>query len=164
MKLILISGDGHGAGKTFLARKLAANQDQMFSIANVIRGKLRKQYPAYDWYNKDPKFKTKTIVKETGLSVHTMLDALGRDTKRKFPLFWAKEIVEVIAYARSSVGLELGIIDDVRFLDEYQFIRSSLADCEIVHFHIVNPKALPEPQYENEQLKKLADYLLSRNE
>ena len=35
MRLILISGDGHGAGKTFLAKKLAESEEHIFSIANV---------------------------------------------------------------------------------------------------------------------------------
>ncbi|MBX9702806.1 MAG: hypothetical protein K2X39_01505 [Silvanigrellaceae bacterium] len=61
MKIIFISGDGHGAGKTYLARSLVNGEHQIFSIANLIRGELVKEYPKYDWYNKNPEFKENTI-------------------------------------------------------------------------------------------------------
>ena len=65
MKLIMISGDGQGAGKTFLALKMTDNKSQIFSIANLIRAQLQKKYPEYDWYNREPEYKMKTIVRTT---------------------------------------------------------------------------------------------------
>lgn len=83
MRIIFISGDGHGAGKTFLAKKLVNNDKQIFSIANLIRMQLAKEYPNYDWYNKSPEFKEKTKVKETSKTVHEMLDIRGKEKKVK---------------------------------------------------------------------------------
>lgn len=162
MKIILISGDGHGAGKTFLARKLTDSQQQIFSIVNLIRRELAKKYPSYDWYNKDPAFKLGTIVKETGKSVHQMLDTTGRERKVKDPLFWAKGLVDLLKYARDSDKLDTIVVDDVRFVDECDHLRSVFATENILHLHVVNPKASLEPSYQNALLKAQADFHISR--
>jgi hypothetical protein len=162
MRVILISGDGHGAGKTFLARKFA-REDCIFSIANLIRAELRKKYPNYDWYNKDPRIKTSVVVRETKKTIHEMLVDAGHEGKSKNPLVWAQKLAELIQYSRDKLKLELAVIDDVRFEDECIYLRSMLGMEFVTHFHIVNPKATPEPQYNNEKLKVMADYRIKRS-
>ena len=160
MRLILISGDGHGAGKTFFARKLASESRQMFSIANLIRAELQHNYPMYDWYNKDPQIKINTVVKETGQTVHKMLDELGRAKRKKNPLVWAVQLAELLDYSKTKLGLSQAVVDDVRFLDEYHYLKTCAKHDHFTHFHISNPRARPEPFYENEELWKLADYIV----
>ena len=104
MKLMMISGDGQGTGKTFLARKITDNQAQIFSIVNVIRSQLQLKFPQYDQFNKE--------------------------------------------------------LDDIRFVDEYKYIRESLLSENFLHLHISYDKAKPEPLYENEKLRLLADYII----
>jgi hypothetical protein len=53
-------------------------------------------------------------------------------------------------------GLQLAVVDDVRFVDECAYLRN-LSGMEAIHFHVVNPKAVSEPQYNNETLKKQCD-------
>lgn len=162
MKLIMISGDGQGAGKTFLALKMTDNKSQIFSIANIIRAQLQKKFPEYDWYNKEPEYKLKTIVGKTGKSILQHLDELGRGAKQKDPLVWAKYMVELLIYARDSEKHDTVVIDDLRFVDEYEYIKKVLHSEHIVHFHVCYDKAKPEPHYENERLKEISDYLVTR--
>jgi dephospho-CoA kinase len=158
MRIIFISGDGHGAGKTYLAKKIASGTHQIFSIANMIRKELEKEYPKYDWYNKSPSFKEKTIVKETGKTVHEMLDKRGNEKKSKNKLYWAQQISDILIYNKDTLKLDIAVIDDVRFVDEYEYIKKQFQQEYITHVHIINPHAKPEPLYENEKLRDLADY------
>lgn len=158
MRIIFISGDGHGAGKTYLAKKLASNVNQIFSIANTIRQELSKEFPRYDWYNKTPRYKDYTTVIETKKTVHQMLDEKGNQRKSKNNIYWAKELVDILKYNKEKLNLDLAVIDDIRFVDEYEFIKRYFQQDQITHFHIVNPHAKPEPLYENDKLKTLADY------
>ena len=158
MRIIFISGDGHGAGKTYLAKKIASDTHQIFSIANMIRQELAKEYPKYDWYNKTPRYKDYTIAQETGKTIHQMLDEKGNQRKRKNKIYWAKELVELLKYNKEKLNLDLAVIDDIRFVDEYDFIKRYFQQEHITHFHIINPHAKPEPLYENDKLRDLADY------
>lgn len=160
MKLIIISGDGQGAGKTFLARKLTDNQTQIFSIVNIIRQELQKKHPKYDWFNKEPDYKRTTIVAESGKSILQHLDELGRGKKKDEPLFWSKKMIEILKYARDFESHDTVVVDDIRFVDEYEHIKNALKSENIMHIHVVNDKAKPEPHYENAKLRLLADYVI----
>lgn len=160
MKLIMISGDGQGAGKTFLARKLTDNQSQIFSIVNIIRRDLQKNYPQYDWFNKEPEYKRLTKVAGTGKSILQHLDELGRGKKTDDALYWSKKMIEILKYARDHEQHDTVVIDDLRFVDEYEHIKTSLQSENIMHIHVANNKAKPEPHYENEKLRLLADYVI----
>ncbi|WP_186648902.1 hypothetical protein [Fluviispira vulneris] len=163
MRIIFISGDGHGAGKTYLAKRIASGKEQIYSIANMIRKELSLVYPKYDWYNKTPRFKDTTIVKETGKTIHQMLDELGKEKKSLSNIYWAKQIVELITYSRDSENLDIAIIDDIRLIDEYLYIKSQFQKEHITHFHVINANAKPEPMYQNKELREQADYhILSR--
>lgn len=163
MKIIFISGDGHGAGKTYLANKFTNGQHQIFSVANAIRFELSQHYKGYNWYNKDPKYKDKTIVKETNQTLRSMLDKHGNEKKDKNKFYWAQIIVNLLEYSRDHDKLDTVVIDDLRFLDELNYIKSKFQAEHCCHLHVVNSKALPEPNYENEKLKKVADYLIYAN-
>ena len=160
MRIIFISGDGHGAGKTYLAKKIASGMQQIFSIANMIRQELEKEYPKYDWYNKEPRYKMYTVVTETNKTIHEMLIERGTERKKKNSNYWAKELTDVIKYHKTHSNLDFVVIDDIRFVDEYEFIKRFFSDSHITHFHVINPHAKEEIQFENNKLKELADYLI----
>ena len=163
MKIIFISGSGAGAGKTTLAEKLTNGHHQVFSVANTIRFEISKKYPKYDWYNKSTGYKNTTIVKETNMSLKQMMDKYGREKKEKNPLYWAKEMLNALDYAKDNEKLELAVIDDLRFVDEMKFIKSHFHNDASCHFHIENPNAIPEPHYENDKLQECADYIININ-
>ncbi|NBO36963.1 hypothetical protein EBU99_00060 [bacterium] len=162
MKLIMISGDGQGAGKTFLARKLTDDQSQIFSIVNLVRAQLQMKYPQYDWYNKAPEYKLQTVVANSKKTIMQHLDELGRGKKKEDPLIWAKQMVDVLQYARDIDKQHTVVLDDIRFVDEYEYIKKSLSAENILHLHASYDRAKPEPLYENEKLRQLADYIVSR--
>ncbi|MFZ9521292.1 MAG: hypothetical protein ACO3A4_12525 [Silvanigrellaceae bacterium] len=162
MKLILISGDGQGAGRTFLANKMTDNKSQIFSIVNIIRRQLEQKYPSYDWYNKSPEYKLNTMVGNTRKTIMQHLDELGRGLKKNDPLIWARQMVEILEYARDNEKHDTVVLDDIRFVDEYLFIKEKLHKENILHFHVCWDKSKPEPNYENDKLKLLADYLMTR--
>lgn len=163
MKIIFISGDGHGAGKTYLARKLTNGPHQIFSIANTIRFEIAKIYRKYDWYNKNPQYKDNTIVKETNKTIREMLDAYGREKKAKKHLYWAIELSNSLIYAKENDKLDIAVIDDLRFVDEMVYIKKRFHKDTVCHFHVVNPQAIAEPHYENDLLKNMADYYIYGN-
>lgn len=163
MKIIFISGDGQGAGRTYLARKLANDSNQIFSIASTIRFEISKLFKKYDWYNKSPEYKQNTIVKETNRTIGEMLDLYGRDKKSKNTLYWAIALANDLQYAKEHYKIDLAIIDDLRFVDEMNYIKSRFSHDKTCHFHVVNPHCTPEPHYENDILKKMADYLIRPN-
>jgi adenylate kinase family enzyme len=160
MRIIFISGEGHGAGKTYLAKKIASGINQIFSIANMIRQELESEYPKYDWYNKEPRYKTFTILDETQKSVHEMLIERGLERKKKNPTYWAKQLIDVIKYNTANNALDFIIIDDIRYFDEYEYIKRYFEKANITHFHVLNPHAKKEVQFDNNKLKECADYVL----
>lgn len=160
MRIIFISGDGHGAGKTYLAKKIAVGTEQIFSIANMIRKELKLEYPNYDWYNKEPRYKTYTILSETNKSVHEMLIERGAAKKKKNPIYWAKELIDVINYNNKNNDIDFIVIDDLRYFDEYEYIKRYFSKAKFTHFHVLNPHAKEEVLYDNEKLKEIADYLM----
>lgn len=163
MKIIFISGDGHGAGKTYLARKFTNGSHQIFSIANTIRFEISQNYKNYDWYNKSPHYKDHTIVKETNLTIRQMLDKFGRQKKAQKKLYWAIALANSLIYAKENDKLDIVVIDDLRFVDEMNYIKARFHEDTTCHFHVVNKHAVPEPNYENERLKKIADYYIYAN-
>ncbi|MES2615201.1 MAG: hypothetical protein V4591_07295 [Bdellovibrionota bacterium] len=163
MKIVFISGDGHGAGKTYLARKFTNGSHQIFSIANTIRFEISQKYKNYAWYNKSPEYKDNTIVKETNKTIREMLDEFGRNKKAKKKLYWAIALANSLIYAKENDKLDIVVIDDLRFVDEMRYIKDRFPHDTSCHFHVINPKAVPEPHYENERLRKLADYFVSAN-
>lgn len=67
-------------------------------------------------------------------------------------------MVEILEYNRDSLKIEVAVIDDVRYVDEFLYIKNNLKKEFITHIHVINPKAKPEPLYENSKLKEIADY------
>ena len=89
-----------------------------------------------------------------------MLDHTGRDKKSINKIYWARSMVDLLEYNKNHNNLDIAIIDDVRFLDELEFIRSKFPKEKLTHFHVRNPDAKPEPMYENDKLAIMADYLM----
>lgn len=159
MKIIAISGDGMGAGKTFLANKLCP--DNKLSLASYLRADLSRMYPNYDWYNKTQSYKDTTMVHETGKTVREMLMTYGKSRRDLDANYWVNYLLDDIYYIynnskdRNSIVIS---IDDVRFINEIERLRSAFP-AAVTHIHVISSKAMPEP-FDNDALRDIADYII----
>lgn len=153
----MISGDGIGAGKTTLARSLG---DQVWSLAGALRDELALLYPNYDWHNRTQAYKEKTIVKEADYrSVRQVLIEHGQAQCERDPVHYVRQIVDKLkGVSRIASGTSRVAVDDLRKVIELEYFREHLPN--VVHYHIVNPDAIPEKHFQNEELKLRADYLI----
>ena len=90
-KILAISGDGIGAGKTTLANRLAPGKVR--SLAAAMRTELEALYPAYDWFNKTQEYKANTLVKEfDNKTVRQVLIEYGQTRCDKDSLYWVRKL------------------------------------------------------------------------
>lgn len=157
MKLILVSANGYGAGKSTFASMLAGVR---LSLAKAIRSELQSEYPDVDWHSQDPVYKNSHLVSD-GLSVRQMLINRGQERCVQDPEYWCKQLVK---YLENPGELMMNIVvDDLRKMIELKFFRSwaEKNNVQLEHFHIINPAAFPEPQYDADLLELEAKYLIT---
>ena len=160
MKIIAISGDGTGAGKTFLSCKLAPEATR-FSMASYLRADLTRLYPSYDWYSKAQAYKDVTLVHETGKTVRQMLIEYGTSMRQQDADYWVNYLLDDIYYKLNNAKDRENVIitiDDIRFVNEIEKLRNCFATA-VTHVHVISSKAKPEP-FDNDILRDLADYLI----
>ena len=161
MKIILISGDGQGAGKTTLARKLS---EINLSLADQIRHELKEEHPDVDFFDKSQAAK-QAIVAGTGNSMRTLLIERGQAARDKDPLHWVNRLVQqikdsVTTDANDPTSAYTVTVDDIRYENEVITIREAFSD--VVHMHVCESLATYEPQYENNLLSMIANYRIIR--
>lgn len=157
--LYLISGDGRGAGKTTAALRLA---DQVWSLAGALRDDLYKVLPGYEWSNRTQEYKDNTLVKEwDNKSVRRVMTEYGQSKCKNDPQYWVRRMAYRLEGAMEfATGLTKYAVDDVRKMCELQLLKEKFGD-SVLHIHVVNPDAIYEPEFENEQLAKAADYRIT---
>lgn len=159
MKIYLFSGDGIAAGKTHAAKRMT---QEVWSFASAMRQELTQKYPAYNWYNKSQAYKDTVIIEEwpTKATMRQVLLEYGQIPCKQDPAFWAKKMVDYLKHSEYIMsGINIIGIDDCRKVCEREAIYSAYPK-DTVHFHVENPNAMYEPEFENEQLKALADYVI----
>lgn len=160
MKILAISGDGMGAGKTFLANKLVSPSTR-YSLASYLRADLSRMYPSYDWYNRTQDYKDYTMVHETGKTVREMLMTYGASRRDIDPDYWVKYLLDDLYMLYNNTIDKNGLIvtiDDIRFINEIEKLRSAFASA-VTHFHVISSKAKSEP-FDNSALRDIADYII----
>lgn len=159
MKIIAISGDGAGAGKTYAARVFGGMTQ---TIADQIRHELQKQYPTFNWYDRTQKAKDQPVPNygSGGLTMRQVLTVYGQQFCEQDPCYWVRKTVRGIQdlerieqYPPESIA-----IDDVRKTCEINYLRENFKD--VVHIHVENPEAVVEPMFEAESLKRSCDYVV----
>lgn len=155
MQVILISGDGAGAGKTFAASRFA---DETYSLASQIRRELKQLYPAYDWHNKTQGYKEHTRVPEQGgKTLRAVMLEYGQQKCAIDPLHWAKLLAEGLESVRHIAdGKKRIAIDDVRKICELDYLGSRFPG--FLHIHVTNVDAEYEPLFDAERLAQRAHY------
>lgn len=157
LKLLAISGDGIGAGKTYAAAVLA---QYTVTLADGIRAELKQKFPQYDWYNRTQAYKANTLVPEYGedFSVRRVLYHYGQQVCINDPTYWVKDAANAVEnLVLCENGLETVALDDIRKVCEIQYLRERFPN-SVTHLHVVNRRALYEVEFENEQLRDIADY------
>lgn len=155
MKLILVSGDGIGAGKTTLASRLA---DQTWSLAGALREELTWLYPDYNWWDRTQVYKAETKVRECGgKTVRDVLIEHGQAQCAKDPLHYVRKLADKLAGgARLADGVRRIAVDDLRKVIELEYLREKFPD--LLHYHVVNAAAGQEQHFQNDDLRARADY------
>jgi len=160
MKILAISGDGTGAGKTYLANKLSPPETRL-SLAAYLRADLSRAYPNYDWYNKTQAYKETTLVHETGKTVREMLTSYGASKRDLDSNYWVNYLLDNLYYIYNNSKDRNNLIisiDDIRFMNEIEKLRSAFPSAT-VHIHVISSKAKPEP-FDNDYLRDMADYII----
>ena len=156
-RIIAISGNGTGAGKTTFANKVG---DQVFSIAGSLRGELSRVYPRYDWYRKDQDYKDTTLVHEWGpkATVRSVLTEYGQIKCQGNPEYWVKKLIEHLKEVERIADCTNTIaIDDVRKVCELDALRNVFGE-RVQHIHVVGKGAKEEKLFDNDELHALCDY------
>ena len=163
MRLLLISGSGNGAGKSTLARTLSR---EVWSLAGGIRDELGELYPGYNWRNTTQAYKDSTVVDGYGsgkLTVRQVMIDYGQGRCTDRPTYWVDKLADRLKlgqYAFSMTGTYAVAVDDCRKLVEIERLRTEFP--QSTHIHLVWSGAVHEPQYENDQLEAVADYVVLR--
>lgn len=159
MKLILISGDGIGAGKSTLAATLGIR----VSLADQLRFELRDQLPGYQWFNRSQSYKAETSVAERdGKSVRQVMIEYGQERCATSPTYWADRLVQYLHQGLEATALDESstvAVDDVRKVCEVATLKAAFPGA--VHLHITSPHAVHEPEFQNVELAAIADFTVA---
>jgi hypothetical protein len=160
MIIIAISGSGIGAGKTTLAKRFDV---PVWSLAGALRMELKKLYPDYDWFNKSQSYKDGTVVRQTDKTIRTMLIEHGQLRCNGDILYWVRNLADKIELNNSMLSAAVIIpIDDIRKVCEIEYLKDRFKG-RVMHYHIANNAAIPEKEFENNELAEVADYVLHWN-
>ena len=162
MKLILISGNGIGAGKTTLADQLS---DHRMSHATELRHMMCAEFPEVDWYDTTQEGKLRPINKPNGTTVREALIGYGQGKCAADQVVWARTLGDRLDedWVNTKFGVYLigtVAVDDLRKVCELEHLRSRFPD--LVHVHLKYAAAIPEPQYDADELEALANYVITR--
>lgn len=158
MQVILISATGLGAGKTTLAQKFTT---LTVSLADQIRAHLAQQYPNINFYNKSQEYKNMIFDNTGGRTVRELLIEFGTHYRKTDPDVWVNLAIKKIKTVFEHNPKATVAIDDIRYLNELHRFREEFGSA-VTHLHISEESATKEPQYQNEELEKVADYVVRR--
>lgn len=165
MKIFLFSGSGNGSGKSTAAKKLTQS---VWSLANGIRDDLTNRYPTYNWFNKSQEYKDTTIIEEYEIGNKTMRQVMieyGQMRCKNNPTYWADMLV---GYLKNRHFIADGVgtigVDDIRKICELDTIKNAFPG-QVTHFHVDTPIGIAkaEPEFENDELLKRAEYVIRWN-
>jgi hypothetical protein len=156
-KIIAISGDGAGAGKTYAARLFGQNT---WTIADGMRTELQARYPDYNWFSREQEYKRSTLIRECdNKPMRRVLLEYGQSKCADNPCYWVERLCDSLdRSATIASGNNTIAIDDVRKVCEIDTLR--LRFDYVTHIHVENPDAVHEPEFDAEQLKAMADYVV----
>jgi len=150
MKIILISANGIGAGKSTLVNVFNA---PVLSLADGIRNELAQIYPQHRSLIMSKKQGDKDIILPSGKSVRGELIQLGESRRQNDSSYWCRLTGKDIAKMNSDTV----VIDDIRKMVELSWFQLHYAN--VIHFHLKYRDALDEGY---DDLERYADYVVER--
>lgn len=150
MKIILISANGIGAGKTTLANLFNA---PILSLADGIRNELAQIYPQHRSLIMSKNQRDKDTILPSGKSVRGELIQLGENRRQNDSSYWSRLVGKDIAKMNSDTV----VIDDIRIMPELSWFQLHYAN--VTHFHLKYKDALDEGY---DDLERYADYVVER--
>jgi hypothetical protein len=159
IRIIAISGDGIGAGKSTLAARLG---DEVWSLAGALREELAQVYPGYNWWNRTQEYKASTLVPEygEGKTLRDVLIEYGQGKCATDPCYFVKIIARKLEAAEARGEPMTIAIDDLRKKVEIDYLRGRFGK-QLVLLHLDSSTAEKEPHFDNEFLSGVADYHIS---
>jgi hypothetical protein len=160
MKIILISANGNGAGKTYLADSFI--RGVRFGLAAGVRKELATIWPSFVTRIQSTRQEDKTFILPTGASIRQSLVELGQERCKQDPVYWCKKWLAGVPkdYA-PTMNI---VVDDLRKLVELQWFRNTFED--VTHFHLKYSDAVAEKNPDGtdvfDDLSEYADYLIYR--
>jgi hypothetical protein len=146
-KIIMISGNGTGSGKTTLARIVSLDTGlPIVSFASVARHVLHKFYKDDAFLSKRQEDKLRIVA---GKTVRQHLIDYCEKKREEDRYYFARLLHETMPIAGA-------IIDDLRFVAEKEFFVLRCGN--VLHYH-VETLGKPENSAENQCLLRLADVL-----
>lgn len=159
-RVLIISADGLGAGKTTLAARLGGAK---FSFADSIRHEMREVMPDVNWFDKSQAGKLAVVRGTGGKTVRDLLIQVGQERRAENPNYWVEKtayLIQKFLADWDSRHVPPVVVDDLRFLNELAYFRDIFGD-DLTHIHVSSPGATPEPQYQNVELAAVADYTVT---
>lgn len=155
MKLLLLSSNGIGAGKTTFAEKFGGMR---MPLANTLRKEVARQYPDYSDYIFSTKQEDKAFRMKDGRSIRELLVEYGQSRCAENKTYWCEKWAENISTEMYYTVLFSVVVDDLRKKVELDFFRKNYPGC--VHFHIKYGGAIAEKEFDD--LEEYADYVIYR--
>jgi hypothetical protein len=155
-KIICISADKEGAGRTYLADRIGHRA----SLTDFIKKDLQTRYPGHLWFMLSNEEMSRMIVEETGKTMRVMIFEHAKEGRSIDPLMWIKKIAKFIDKNDDAVDAPF-IIDDVNFLNEKKFLEREYPD-RLIHIHM-KIKDVECTREESKRLEEDADYVMFRN-
>jgi hypothetical protein len=159
MRIILISANGYGAGKTTLASRFSGVRT---SLAYSVRKELASVYPEFSRAIFSLKLEDKFSRLPSGKTVRQELVELGQSRCKENEVHWCEKWQQN-NLSDSSLDVTL-IVDDLRKLVELSWFRLHYQD--VTHFHLKFSGALAEKNPDGtdafDDLEEYADYVIHR--
>lgn len=177
MKLILITSNGAGAGKTTFASKLGGTIVRLGEgLRQVAATKCFSQEHAgwvLDSYTQEAKQKMVACTDTAnGLSVRDLLIRTAQEMgDYEMVKYWSRNLLHSLATASPLEELSgVVVVDDIRSVNQLLLLkdRANVFKAETVHLHLEarGVSVLPDLNYEEEvtRLKNMCDYLIVRDD
>lgn len=168
MKIIIISSNGIGAGKTTLANQLSPT---VLSLADALRAELNQLDPDLPWYDRSQEAKDMLIPEDSpvatyGLTLRDVMVTYGQHKCALDRAYWVNRFCIMSDDYVQDWDIDCIAVDDIRKVIEVETIRSYYSghkDVFLTHLHIHYPYAVAEPHFENDQLGRMANYTIHRS-